>query len=153
MRQENSQMVTSSMSNQNQTAPSDPDLIRGHTQGSQGLNFVDLFWFHFTPPPRLQYSPPTGPSTARGFCVKFNITVVSLIQIAICTTDCTYYVYIVPLMYVHELRHNYCYPSTRNPRPLEADRQIPTRTSQHNRDRVQIFSIAVGNSSCIHTCD
>ncbi|VVC39432.1 Hypothetical protein CINCED_3A009459 [Cinara cedri] len=40
MRQENSQMVTGSMSNQNQTAPSDPDLIRGHTQG---LNFVDLF--------------------------------------------------------------------------------------------------------------
>jgi hypothetical protein len=43
MRQENSQVVTSSMVNQNQSTPSDPDLIRGHTQGSQGLSFVDLF--------------------------------------------------------------------------------------------------------------
>uniref|UniRef100_A0A2H8TI52 LIM/homeobox protein Lhx9 n=1 Tax=Melanaphis sacchari TaxID=742174 RepID=A0A2H8TI52_9HEMI len=43
MRQENNQMVTNSMLNQNQTTPSDPDLIRGHTQTSQGLNFVDLF--------------------------------------------------------------------------------------------------------------
>lgn len=44
MRQENSQMVTGSVSNQNQSTPPDPDLIRGHTQVSQGLSFVDLFW-------------------------------------------------------------------------------------------------------------
>ncbi|XP_050431918.1 LIM/homeobox protein Lhx2-like [Adelges cooleyi] len=42
-RQENNQLVASSISGQNQSTPSDPDLIRGHTQGSQGLNFVDLF--------------------------------------------------------------------------------------------------------------
>lgn len=48
MRQENSQMVAGSMQNQNQATPSDPDLIRGHTQASQALNFADLFWLQST---------------------------------------------------------------------------------------------------------